>query len=368
MRALVFLAVSAATLGVAACAGADDDESAPPLPEPRVFVYDGPPVPWEVEPFPRVVEPADNRASPEKLELGRLLFYDPILSRDHAVACATCHSEVWGLTDGLAVSVGVDGDGPTGPGRVGPNRTTRNALTLWNVAFRRELFWDGRSTSLEEQALMPIEEPVELGASQTVAADLAANAEYAARFAAAFPDDAAPVSLENVGRALAAFQRTFVSSRAAYDQYVGGDEQALSAASRRGMFVFAELGCATCHQAPLFAGDGYFARRGTSDLGRAAVSGDPADTGAMSVPTLRNLRETGPFFHDGGVGDIEAAIRAEVDVEVAAGRAVAPSDDDFAALVSFIEKGLVDRAREPSRPKQVPSGLEVPIDGFRIPR
>src|SRR5690606_3483566 len=127
-----------------------DGGSSGPSPAPEV-PYDGPPIPWDYAPFPAIVDPADNPSTPEQVELGRLLFYDPILSRDRKVACATCHSEIWGMGDGLALSVGVDGVGPTGPGRDGPNKTRRNSMTLWNVGLREALFWDGRAGLLEEQ-------------------------------------------------------------------------------------------------------------------------------------------------------------------------------------------------------------------------
>ena len=119
---------------------------------------DLPPLPWPAAAIARAPEPADNPGTPEKIALGELLFYDPILSTDKAVACVTCHSEIWGMADGLALSVGVDGTGPAGPGREGPNVTRRNAPTLWNVAYRPLLFADGRTASLEEQVLGPLVE------------------------------------------------------------------------------------------------------------------------------------------------------------------------------------------------------------------
>src|SRR5262249_52051886 len=160
---------------------------------------------------------------------------DPLLSSDRTVACATCHSEDWGMADGMARSVGVDGTGPTGPGRTGPNMTRRNALTLWNTAFRTRLFWDGRTGSLEEPGLGPLHEPKELGRDPAdVVADLAAIPEYAARFAESFPGASPAVTVENLQRAIAAFERALVSDRAPYDHYAGGDLGSLNPRARRG--------------------------------------------------------------------------------------------------------------------------------------
>ncbi|NUO49390.1 MAG: hypothetical protein HOV80_11095 [Polyangiaceae bacterium] len=329
--------------------------------------YDGPPIPWAYSPFPAAREPADNPSTPEKLALGNLLFYDPVLSGDDATACATCHSEIWGMSDGLPVSVGILGEGPTGPGRDGPNKTTRNAQTLWNVAFREELFWDGRKPSLEEQALEPLRAERELGLDPELAvAKLAAIPEYASLFASAFPDDAQPVSSQNIARALSVFQRTLVSDMALYDQYVAGDEEALLPNVRDGMFLFAEGGCARCHVPPLFDSQRYEARLPVVDAGRETVTGDPNDRGAFLIPTLRNSRDSEPFFHDGSVMTLREAVRVEADISAARGEGRALTDEEVELVTKFIDKALTDRTRDPKRPKEVPSGLDVPEDGFRV--
>jgi cytochrome c peroxidase len=346
--------VLSALLGVACTS---ESESPPELGPP-------PELPWAREAFPTMPAPDDNPHTEEKAELGRLLFYDPILSRDRAVACASCHSELWGLGDGLPLSVGVGGTGPTGPGRHGPNVTERNAPTLWNVGYRTALFWDGRAATLEEQALFPIENAVEMGRDiDTVVSDLASIGRYVVLFEQAFPDDAEPVTADNLARALAAFQRTFVSRLAPYDRYSAGDEGALDAESVRGMFLFEEVGCATCHTPPLFQSMQYAGRGVGDDPGRYMATEDESDWGRFRVPTLRNARETGPYFHDGSVLTLEEAVAHE------ARQAEREIDDrDVAAIARFINKGLMDRSREPDRAEQVPSGLEVPRDGSRIPR
>jgi cytochrome c peroxidase len=352
----VSVSVSAlAALSLLACSKASDEHA-----------YDGPPIPWEYSAFPKMAAPADNPASDAKISLGRLLFYDPILSSDRAVACATCHSEVWGLSDGLPLSIGVGGKGPTGPGRTGPNLTRRNAPTLWNIGFVGALFWDGRAPTLEDQVSFPLAEPKELGRPpDEVAADLALIPEYATRFGEAFPADGAPVNSQNLARAIAAFERSVVTRHAPYDQYVRGDAGALDPETVRGMDLFAETGCADCHRAPLFESE-QFAARGVGsvdDLGRFEITGDEVDRGAFRVPTLRNARDSGPYFHDGSVAALRDAVAREAEL------AVRPlASDEIDAITRFIDKALTDRTAEPSRPKTVPSGLAVPIDGFRVPR
>jgi cytochrome c peroxidase len=329
----------------------------------------GPPLPWPAEAVPATPEPSDNPGTPEKVELGRLLFYDPLLSTDRQVACATCHSEVWGMSDGLARSVGVDGEGPTGPGRTGPNLTRRNAQTLWNVAFRERLFADGRVGTLEEQVLGPLHEASELGRDpDEVAADIAAIPAYAQRFAEAFPGSAPAVSVDHLQKAIAAFERSLRSDRSPYDHYVAGDEGALGDAARRGMFLFADLGCAGCHAPPLFESGRYDDRgvvpiAGVTDHGREDFTKSAADRGKFRVLTLRNIRESGPYFHTGGVDELEAAVAQEAALGP---RAI--TGDELADLVSFLNKALIDPSRSPARPESVPSGLPVPVDGFRIPR
>jgi len=333
--------------------------------------YHGPPIPWAWAPFPAVKAPKDNPTTEAKVALGRLLFYDPILSSDRQVACATCHSEIWGMSDGLPRSVGIGGKGPTGPGRTGANVTRRNSPTLWNVAHKKTLFWDGRSPSLEAQALAPLAEPKELGRPPAeVAADLASIPEYAAAFDTAFPADAEPVSAKNLARAIAAFERSFSSRLAPYDRYVGGDAGSLDDETVRGMELFGEAGCAGCHVPPLFDSP-RFASRGVgdgSDRGRFEVSGKPADDGAFLVPTLRNTRDSEPYFHDGSALTLRDAVAHEVARSVADGSSRALADDEVDAITRFLDKALTDRSEEPDRPESVPSGLAVPKDGFRIPR
>lgn len=327
--------------------------------------------PWSPGEWPARVPP--EAAS---VELGRLLFYDPILSSDRQTACATCHSEVWGMSDGLPRSIGVGGGLLTGPGREGPNVLERNAPSLWNVAFRESLFWDGRETLLERQVLSPMHSALELGREPAeVVADLAAIPAYVVRFEAAFGDavevDAeagtGTVTVARLTRALADFMRSLISDRALYDGWVDGDDGALTPTMRRGMERFGALGCATCHVPPRFEVERYVDRSvGGDDTGRARFSGDERDRFAFRVPSLRNAQSTDPYFHDGSVARLEDAILHELRLSPQ----FDPTrvDEDLEALTAFVGRALVDTSREPTRPDEVPSGLELPIDGFRVPR
>jgi cytochrome c peroxidase len=338
-------------------AGTDASSSSPPA------------LPWPAARMPDVASPTDNPTTKDKVELGRMLFHDPILSSDRKVACVTCHSQYWGMGDGLAYSIGVGGVGPAGVGRTGATHARRNARTLWNAAYRERLSWDGRASSLEEQVLVPLGDSIELGrAPDDIASDLGAIPAYAALFAAAFPGDIAPVRAQTITRALASFVRTIVSTSAPYDEYVRGDKGALSADEIRGMFLFADLGCPRCHTPPRFESELYadagIRTAGTDDLGRYEVTGIDADRHAMRTPTLRNLRETGPYFHDGSVATIDLAVAWMVGAFGTRGA----TDEERRVLIAFLEKSLVDLGNEPERPRSVPSGLPVPLDGFTIPR
>ena len=327
------------------------------------------PAEWPDAPFPS----APQQRS-ELVELGRMLFYDPVGSNDRQTACATCHSEIWGMTDGLERSIGLGAGLFTGPGRAGKNVLRRNAPTLWNTAFSEVFLWDGRSASLEAQVRLPFDAQDELARPfDEVVAEVAAIPAYTTLFAAAFPGEEPAVTGANYATAVAAFERTLISKRGRYDAYVAGDEHALDAQMKRGLFVFAEAGCVNCHAPPLFASD-RFANRGVpgvtgvTDRGRAEVTGDEADSGAFKVPTLRNLQESGPYFHTGAVTNLADAVRHEVHQSELVDGAPPQTGEDIDALVAFVKKALFDRRENPTRPGRVPSGLPIPIDGIGVRR
>ncbi len=318
-------------------------------------------------PWGEVTWPDSVPVDPMRADLGRLLFYDPVLGSDGETACATCHSELWGMSDGLPTSIGVGGGSLTGPGRKGDAVGTRNSPTLWNVVWRPALFWDGRETSLENQALFPMHSALELARDpDVVVSELASIDEYVALFAAAYGDPAphnGTVTVDRMKTALAEFQRTLIADRTSYDRWVAGDAGAMTDEMVRGMELFAALDCTSCHVPPTFESNTFHARITSVDPGRIAVTNLESDRGAMRTPTLRNIRMSEPYFHNGSVASLEDAVRLEV-----AHTGETLSDTELQALLAFLGRALVDRSREPFRPTQVPSGLPVPIDGFRVLR
>jgi cytochrome c peroxidase len=303
-----------------------------------------------------------NDVPDARIELGRLLFFDPVLSVDHQTACATCHSEIWGMGDGIPRAIGNGAGLDAGPGREGPIMLTRNSPAIYNLAFRPSLLWDGREQVLEEQALVPLFAEDELSADrETLLAELSSIPEYTVRFEDAFPEDGR-VTIENLASALAAYQRTFISDRATYDAYVEGRPELMNEEQVAGMYRFSEMGCDDCHTPPLFESE-TFANRNVPDvedivdLGREEHTGRQDDRGKFRTPSLRNLSTSGPYFHNGSVEVESDAIRHELEQS-----GLPFTDDDVRLIELFIDKTLRDETREAIRPVTVPSGLPLPID------
>ncbi len=245
-------------------------------------------------------EPADNRLTAEKVELGRRLFFDPVLSRDRSVSCSTCHRPDRYFTDGRARGHGVDG-------QVG----RRNVPSVLNAAYGRTFFWDGRAPSLEAQALQPIQDELEMDLElDELERRLRGEEVYVSAFRRAFEGEA--VSADNVARALASYVRTLRSGDAPIDRYLAGDDTALSAEAQRGLHLFTgRANCSSCHLAPLFT-DHQFHNTGVSwgsgDVGRQATTGRDEDGGAFKVPSLRNVAQTAPYMHDGSLATLDEVI------------------------------------------------------------
>jgi cytochrome c peroxidase len=300
--------------------------------------------------------------------LGRLLFFDPVLSRDGTLSCAHCHRPDHGLASPRPTPLGRDGV-----------PLARNAPTLYNAAFKDALFWDRRAASLEQQVLGPLLAPDEMAADPVaLVARLRAIPEYARRFARAFAGEDEPISLGRVARAIAAFERTLVSRDSRYDRYARGDRQALSEAERRGLTIFRSLNtrCFECHQlptfeAPLAMGIGV----PSDDPGIGGAHGRPGQTGLFAVPTLRNVARTAPYMHDGSLATLEEVVEfyrrgGGRPLGVDPGRIhehVRPfeiRDDEARDLVAFL-RALTDESARPEPPAAVPSGLPV-LDGARL--
>jgi cytochrome c peroxidase len=261
-----------------------------------------------------------------------------------------------------------------GLGRTGTNITRRNASTLWNAAFPSLLFWDGRAASLEDQVHFPMENPVELNRPEVEAVTaLLAIPAYVSLFASAFPGQTEPVSPMTLEQAIASFERTLISDHSLYDGYATDDPGALGPAALHGMQLFSEEGCASCHTPPLFASN-VFADRGVApiegvdDAGRFEATSNEADRNEFKVPTLRNAVETAPYFHTGGEPSLRNAVSHEVAFAAAHGEGRSLDDAEISDLTAFIRDGLSDSAHAPVRPREVPSGLPIPTDGFNIRR
>ena len=252
--------------------------------------------------LPPIVWPADNPYTFEKAELGRMLYFDPRLSADNTVSCATCHLPKYAFTDGLPVSTGIHGQ-----------KGTRNAPSIINSAYGVAHFWDGRATTLEEQAKGPIANSMEMGdAHAPVVARLKSVAGYREQFSKAFGTE--DFGIDEVAKAIATFERTVLSGNSAFDRYQAGDKKAMTPSQIRGLKVFSKKAkCDKCHEGANFSkGDyhnlGVGIDKPNPDAGRYAVTKDPKDFGAFKTPTLRDVQETGPYMHDGSMKTLEEVI------------------------------------------------------------
>lgn len=235
--------------------------------------------------------------SEERIELGKMLFYEPRLSRSGIISCNTCHNMATFGVDRLPVSIGH-------MWQKGP----RNAPTVLNAALHGSQFWDGREPDVESQAIMPILDEVEMAATEEhVLAVLNSMPEYVERFGQAFPEEEEPLVYENVGVAIGAFERILLTySR--FDEFLRGDADALTDKEKRGLEVYMDVGCQSCHAGPAMGGNAFSvfetpAERelGESDPGRFDVTGNPMHMHSFKVPSLLNIAETFPYLHDGSV-------------------------------------------------------------------
>ncbi len=331
-------------------------------------------------------EPINNRGEATRVELGYLLFFDPILSGDQATSCASCHHPDYGMADGLKKGIGAGGRG-YGAQRAGTGRELqRNTPSLFNVAYNPILFWDGRAGTLEEQALEPIFKEDEL--NQASAADLVkrlrAIPQYREMFARAFgvnsPQDGREITLQNLARAIAAFERKLNITETAYDHFVKGQDEKLTTEQLRGMVVFFGQGqCAACHIPPHFH-DGVLSSIGApvsaeknapldSDPGFGAVIRRQDGFGMFKTPGLRNVSRTAPYMHNGGFITLEEVVDfyndgggrgrgLDVFSQDAKVTKLDLSEQQKKELISFM-KSLDDTAPPPRKPASVPSGLPV---------
>ncbi len=266
------------------------------------LTIDGVTVP-DVGPLPTVVPiPSSNLNYTGKIELGKQLYFDGRLSKNNAISCAFCHNPGTGFADPRQTSIGVGGG-------VG----ARQSPTVYNTGLNHVQFWDGRARSLEEQAIGPIHNPVEMAEThEHVVAKLGKIKGYQQQFKAVFGTD---VNLQGIAEAIAAYERTVLSTNSAFDKYVLGDQKAMDEAAVRGMALFkGKARCILCHNGPNFT-DNQFHNLGVpqvgpmkEDLGRFVVSRAEKDRGAFKTPTLRSITETAPYMHDGAFKTLEEVV------------------------------------------------------------
>jgi len=294
---------------------------------------------------PPVAQSADNPITDAKVDLGRMLYFDKRLSIDNDLSCNSCHQ---------LDKYGVDNE-KTSPGHKG-QRGDRNSPTVYNAAFHFVQFWDGRAADVEEQAKGPILNPVEMAmpSEPEVIKRLEAVEGYRKAFAAAFPGEANPIHYDNLARAIGAFERKLVTP-SPFDEFLAGDDKALTKEEQDGLAVFLDTGCTVCHAGPVLGGQmyqklGLVKPYPTDDPGRAKISGNEAERGFFKVPSLRNIEETAPYFHDGSIATLEQASRIMAEHQL--GRTL--SDVEVTKLVAFLGSltGKIDAeyTREPKLP------------------
>ncbi|MGB0204736.1 MAG: cytochrome-c peroxidase [Neptuniibacter sp.] len=253
--------------------------------------------------------PVDNPLTQAKIDLGKQLFFDKNLSADRSLSCASCHElEMHAGGDGARVSTGIMGQ-----------KGDRNAPTVWNAAFQKRLFWDGRARSLEQQAVQPFLNPIEMGMNSEaeIEARVKEQPSYTALFAKAF-DGNTEITIDKIAKAIASYERTLITNDSPYDEFVRGDKSALTSKQLSGMALFEEAGCIHCHFGPNFSAASVF----NSGLELRVFPGNPdqidsnysfaldgEETSVWRVPSLRNVALTGPWLHNGQVDDLNEVVR-----------------------------------------------------------
>lgn len=252
------------------------------------------------------VVPKDNPLTEEKIKLGKRLYFEKALSLDNSLACASCHVPEKGFADPHQFSIGVNG-----------KKGGRQAPTIVNRAFSRKQFWDGRAASLEEQALGPMMNPLEMAHPdiKSVIGRLAKDASYVAAFKAAFPAEDGAINDVTISRAIASFERTIMSGNSPFDRFTQlNDQQAMSESAKRGYHLFlGKANCASCHVGFNFTDESYHnlglgADAKKPDLGRYAISKLEGHQGAFKTPTLREIANTAPYMNDGSLKTLEEVI------------------------------------------------------------
>ncbi len=290
--------------------------------------------------LPEVAHPKDNAPTEAKIALGKQLYFDTRLSADDKVSCASCHDPKKGWSNGEATAAGVGGQ-----------RGGRSAPTVLNTAYQRFQFWDGRADTLEQQALGPIANPIEMNLPIDAAVKkLAAIEGYQKQFQEVF---GTAVNADGIAKAIAAFERTVLSGNAPYDKFkVGKDEAALSETAKQGMkLFFGKANCSACHVGPNFTDNGFHnigvgMKAEKPDLGRFEISKLDGDRGSFKTPSLRDIARSAPFMHDGSLATLEDVVEHYVKGGIANDYldeeifALKLTNEEKSALVTFLKEGL----------------------------
>lgn len=284
------------------------------------------------EPVPSTI-PAlrDNPVTPEKIDLGKALFFDPRMSASGVFSCNSCHNLATGGDDNMPVSIGH-----------GWQKGPRNSPTVLNAVFNIAQFWDGRAEDLAAQAKGPVQAGVEMANTpENVIATLNSMPQYVEWFTASFPEEADPVSFDNFAKAIEAYEATLITP-APFDAYLNGDEAALSEDQKEGLALFIDKGCASCHNGVNLGGNGYYPfglieKPGADvlppdDMGRFAVTETADDSYVFRASPLRNIELTAPYFHSGVVWDLKAAVQIMGDSQLGADI----TEDEADKIVAFL--------------------------------
>lgn len=308
------------------------------------------------EPIPKHPPVIDgNELTQAKVELGKMLFFEPRLSSSHLISCNTCHNVGLGGDDELPVSIGH-----------GWQKGPRNSPTVFNAVFNAAQFWDGRAADLAEQAKGPVQAGVEMSSTPArVVETLNSMPEYIERFEDAFPTQDDPVSFDNMATAIEAYEATLITPDAPFDKYLRGNEDALNEKQKEGLALFMDRGCTACHSGVNLGGQDYYpfglvSRPGgeilpEGDKGRFAVTETASDEYVFRASPLRNIELTAPYFHSGAVWSLEEAVAvmgtAQLGTELA--------DDEVQSIVAFL-KSLTGEVPEVTYPQLPHSTAKTP--------
>ncbi|HSQ63965.1 MAG TPA: cytochrome c peroxidase [Polyangiaceae bacterium] len=347
MRSHAFLLVALTTSLVASCTPSKEQSQVAPSASasaPAAPAAFDPSMLAALQPLPKTADGA-TPASADRVTLGKMLYFEARLSKNHDVSCNTCHK---------LDAFGVDGT-PTSEGHR-KQHGNRNAPTVLNAAIEFRQFWDGRAADVEEQATGPIVNPVEMASDEKrVVETLSSMPEYVDAFKKAFPGDKAAITLKNVGVAIGAFERKLLTP-SRFDAYLAGDHKALTEAELAGAAKFVQTGCPTCHLGADVGGSLY-QKAGLvkpwpsqTDQGRFTVTKQDTDRMMFKVPSLRNVEKTAPYFHDGSVAILDEAVRMMARHQL--GKEL--DDADIKSIVAFLKTLTASPAADLAAPPTLP--------------